>query len=383
VLSGLPKLSAVMTMPCVPVGVGMTCRSLLHSAALAGLSIEFFTSRYDEASVESFAIRAFTPTALARLPHRLSRRLSEYWLHASFLKDIEPGQIAYLWPSVPLWVYERLARRGIMIVAEAINTRMPVAKTILDEAYDRLGLPPAHGITEARIAEQSARYDLTDAIFAPSPATEEALAGSALAERFIPTSYGTWVPERLPQRPPSRGGRPVTFLFVGTAGVRKGIHLLLEAWKRAPANARLRIVGDVELPIRKLYGDVLNAPSVTCTGFQRDVGPEFRAADAFILPSLEEGDPIVTYEAASHGLPILASAMGAGRIGAETGCVQVVEPRDIDQLRERIAQLAFSDELRRELGARARRASANYDWSLVAPRRFARLAAFLRARGAS
>lgn len=380
-LSALPRIRTLMTMPCTAVGVGMTCRSLLHSAAGAGLKVDLFTSRYDDRSVEAFAIRKVAPRAVTALPYGLGRHLSESWLHRSYVADFAPGDIAYLWPSVPVSVYETLARRGVTILSEAINTRMPTAKRILDAAYDSLGLPPVHGITEARIAEQDERYALTTAIFAPSPATETALHGSPLAGRFIPTSYGTWVPAHPPPRAPRSTGQPVTFLFVGAVGVRKGAHLLLEAWKRAPANARLRLVGPVELPIRKLYGDVLSAGNVTCTGFLDNVGPEYRSADVFVLPSLEEGDPIVTYEAAAHGLPIIASGMGAGRIGADTGCVRLIDTDEPEDLIRHISLCSRSEDLRREWGNCARTASLAYDWSGVAPRRFARLAEYL-SRGA-
>lgn len=372
-----------MTMPCVPVGVGMTCRSLLHAAAVSGFKIDLTTSRYDDRSNEAFALREARLQMLNRLPYAIGKHIREAVLHRRFLSDIHPGEIAYLWPSVPLAVFEQLARRGTTILTEAINTRMAVARPILDAAYDRLGLPPSHGITDARIAEQEARHALASAIFAPSPATENAFPQPYRTTRVISSSYGTWVPQRLPARAPRKIGQPVTFLFVGSLGVRKGAHALLQAWKRAPANARLRIVGPIEVPIRKIFGDVLNLPSVTSAGFLRDVGPEYRAADVFILPSLEEGDPIVTYEAAAHGLPVLATGVGAGRIGADTGCVFPIDASDPEELTARINDFSRSSDLRDEWGTRARAAARAYDWSVVAPRRFAALSEFLSRSGAA
>lgn len=376
-LDRLPPIRTLMTMPCAPVGVGMTSRSLLHAASIAGVRIDLTTSRYDGRGGEAFAIHE-PGVRLARfLPHRIGKWLGEMQLHRRYISAFEPGDIAYLWPSVPLAVHEDLAGRGIRIVTEAINTRMAVAKPILDAAYESLGLPPAHGITDARIREQEDRYALAAAIFAPSPATEAALAGSAFRGLTLPTSYGTWVPPRLPAPANRKVGRPVTFLFVGSVGVRKGAHILLEAWKTAPANARLRLVGPVEQPIRKLFGDVLNRDSVTCTGFLSDVGPEYRAADVFVLPSLEEGDPIVTYEAAAHRLPIIASPIGAGRIGADTGSVQLLTSGRTEELADQIRHFSRSEDLRQDWADRARAAALAYDWIPVAERRFSLLAGAL------
>jgi glycosyltransferase involved in cell wall biosynthesis len=104
---------------------------------------------------------------------------------------------------------------------------------------------------------------------------------------------------------------------------------------------------------------------------------EYRAADVAVLPSLEEGDPIATYEAAAQGLPVIASALGAGRIGAETGAVDIVDPQDIEALRAKLSSYAADEDLRRKRGEHCRAASLAYDWSRVAPERLDRLFAFL------
>ena len=53
--------------------------------------------------------------------------------------------------------------------------------------------------------------------------------------------------------PPRPTDRPVRFLFLGQAGPRKGIHLLLKAFARLPRNAAtLTIVGQLQVPERDL-----------------------------------------------------------------------------------------------------------------------------------
>lgn len=364
-----------MTNPCDVVGVGGTCRAILASAVAAGYRADLMTARFVGERPEGLRVVDGGPRLIRRLP--FGRRLSDRGLHRRYLDALEEGDIAYLWPSVPVSVYERLARRGVTIVTESVNSRMAAAKPVLDAAYEALGLPPAHGITELRIAIQNLRQVLCTAIFAPSPATERAFAGTPVADRIIPTSYGTHVPKSLPDRPARVASQPVTFLFLGSVCVRKGAHLLLDAWRRPPPGARLRLVGEVEPAIRARFADVLDSESVTAVGFSHDVPGELRAADVAVLPSLEEGDPIATYEAASYGIPMIASEVGAGRIGAETGVVDIVDPHDVDAFRDRLRVFAGDEELRRIRGAFARAASFAYDWSRVGPDRFDRLFAFL------
>ena len=44
----------------------------------------------------------------------------------------------------------------------------------------------------------------------------------------------------------------------------------------------------------KLCATELNRADVRCMGFVRDIDKLYRDADVFVLPSFEEGDPLVT-----------------------------------------------------------------------------------------
>lgn len=367
---------ALLGVPVEASGLSQTCWSILQALSRSGWPVRLHAPALRSGGWGSAPIRTVLPNIASRLPFDLLRPLLQQFVHRQFLSAIREGEVAYLWPTVPLRTFEAVARRGVPIVTEAVNTRMAAAKDVLDAAYDALGAAPEHGITPERIAMQEARNALCAAVFVPSPAVEVSYRDTPYAARTLPASFGTWVPETLPEK--SRAAdRPVRLLFVGRDSVRKGLHHLLDAWRRAPDNAELRIVGEISALLRERYADVLDLPSVSAAGFKSDMESEYLAADVAILPSLEEGDPIATYEAASYGLPVIASMPGAGRFGAETGLVEIVEPREIDALRDAIHRFAGEEEMRRDLGARSRAASFDYDWSRVAPARFEKLADFL------
>jgi glycosyltransferase involved in cell wall biosynthesis len=144
-----------------------------------------------------------------------------------------------------------------------------------------------------------------------------------------------------------------------------------------PSTARLRIVGLDDEAFQDRYADVLSQDNVAATGFSADVDREYAQADVFVVPSLEEGDPIVTYEAAARGLPVVASEVGAGRIGAETGAIWTLDTSNVELLRTRLLELTVSEELRRHWGEKARKACIAYDWRPTTLRRFTALADFL------
>ena len=361
-------IRALVPMACDGFGPSFAAVRLMEGARSGGVGADMFVNRYRMARTD-LPLYVMLPGPFGRLPYRKVSALASALLEARYAASIKPGEIGYLFPAASLRLHETLHRRQIPIVIEGINTRMKAAKAVLDAAYDAFGAAPGHGITAARIAEEEAKYALATAIFAPSRAVEAALAGSAFAGRIIATSYGIDTDRAMPRRERRPGTRPVTFLFCGAGSIRKGLHHLLEAWREVPAPARLRIVGRIEPLIAARYRDMLNDDRIEAVGFVQNMGPHFAAADVFVMPSLEEGDPLVTYEAALHGLPIIATPMGGGRMGDGPDHMILVPPGDGGPLLQALQDLAGSADRRDALGTRSRAAVAGHDWRAVGGRR--------------
>ncbi len=362
------RIMTLLPMACDGVGPSFTCLQIAAGMHGAGQPVEVFAIRRRVAAV-SLPLHVVLPGPLAWLPYqrvvgRAARRLEQ-----QFLASLRDGDIAYLWPSASLEMHRLLQARGIPVVLEGINTRMKSARRILDAAYDAFGIPPAHGITDARIAEEEEKYHHAAAIFAPNREVERALAGSPLQDRFLPASYGVDVSRASPERQYDRSGGALTYLFCGYACVRKGVHHLLDAWGRMAGPHKLQFVGRIEPAIAERYRDLLASDRVEVVGFVQDVHPWFARADVFLMPSLEEGGPQVTYEAALHGLPIIASPMGAGRIGDSAGAMLTVDPARTDDMVQAMTRLAGDADLRATLGREARARAFGFDWAEVGARR--------------
>ena len=293
------------------------------------------------------------------------------------MRSLKDNDIAYLWPAASLDIHKTLHDRGIPIVLEGINTRMASAKKILDEAYAELGVSPQHMITEERIEEEEEKYRYSSAIFAPNRNVEAALENSPLEDRIIPASYGVDTSKVHNRTGQASDKSELTFMFCGYCCVRKGMHFLLEAWKKMPGKHRLLLVGGMEPLVAERYKDVLSDDHVEHVGFVKDVHAQFARADVFVFPSLEEGGPQVTYEAALHGLPIIASPMGSSRLGDHEGTMLIVEPRKTDQLLSALEQVAESQDLRESLGQTAFHAVHEFDWNKVGAKRANDLLNFL------
>lgn len=372
----LERLLTLLPMACDGVGPSYTCTRLLQGMATQGLQGPLFVNRV-RAPLNDVEYRCTLPGPLAALPHRLVANTASRLTERRYLAALRDDDIAYLWPAAPLSVYEAVRERDLPVVGEGINTRMEYAREILDAVYDAEGLPPGHGITDARIWEENQKLALTTAFFAPSAGVEQSLLKSPIApENILPTSYGVTLADAgTPRRPVPEAG-PVV-LFVGFGSLRKGLHQLLKAWSMAGIRGKLVLAGKIEPALQERYADHLNRPDVEVLGFVQNVQSLYENADIFVLPSFEEGDPLVTYEAASHGMPIIASPMGAGRIGEETGCTIDIDPAELETIVEALRRLAKNSDDLLECGRRCHAAVADYSWTKVGQRRAERLALHL------
>jgi glycosyltransferase involved in cell wall biosynthesis len=347
------------------------CLSLLEGMAGDGLEVEaWFPSSSPEGR------RAFTRDGAPRWIQGLALRLDPQggWLRRRaerrFLGSLRPRSVAWLWPGVPVDVYREARGRGALVVAERINCHRATSRRLLDEAFARANLPPAHGITGEAAREETEKLRLSDGVFVPSPWVADSMVAAGIPEdRLLRTSYG-WDPARMsaggPGLPPS--GAP-TALFVGRGGLRKGLNLLLRAWERAGGPGRLAVVGRIDPELDALCAAQLARPDVLRVPFTTAVGPVYRSAQAFLFPTIEEGSPLVLYEAMAAGLACVVSPMAAGEVGRHGKDCLVVDPWDEDGWVAAIRSVLGDAALRERLGREAKSRVADYTWEKVARRR--------------
>jgi glycosyltransferase involved in cell wall biosynthesis len=306
--------------------------------------------------------------------------LNEYFVRA--IKSSNPDRtIAYFWPSPPLSLLRCARQCGLITVREMINTFLGTSRAILNEAYDRVGLVADHGISPEIVAFEREELALYDYIFASNPLVEASLLEAGVPPaRIMPSSFG-WSPARFTRAETAtirQEKKMLTGLFVGSVGVRKGVPQLLDAWKKSGVQGELLLAGFIEDSIKAHLRQYVDNVQIRLLGFVSDVAPLYRSADIFIFPSLEEGGPQVTYEAAGFGLPIITTPMGAGRIIKNGINGFVIEPYDIEGVASAIVRLAESKELRQRLGERAKLDAQHYTYERVGLDRGTKMARLLK-----
>ena len=203
-------------------------------------------------------------------------------------------------------------------------------------------------------------YGLADLILVLSEKAEETfLAAGVPKEKLFRHQRGVDVERITPAAAP-----PEKFVavYVGALIERKGVHHLLDVWKRlALHNAELRLIGTVHDEIAPLLRD---APAnVKALGFVKNVADEYRTATVHIFPSECEGSAKCTYEAAACGIPQITTRE-AGDVVIDGVNGIIIPPNNPDALAAAIHRLHADRGLCAKLGAAGRqRVCEQFTWA--------------------
>lgn len=139
-------------------------------------------------------------------------------------------------------------------------------------------------------------------------ARDTLLAEGITAEKITVNPYGVdW--ERFSMPVATTPGRPLRFLFLGSHIARKGLPLLLDAWRTLETrrgDAELWLAGPCGPRERRL---IPNVPGLKVIGAvpHADVPGLLARTDVLVLPSFFEGFGLVLLEALAAGLPFIAT----------------------------------------------------------------------------
>jgi len=128
-------------------------------------------------------------------------------------------------------------------------------------------------------------------------------------------------------------------LSIGRITPEKGFDLLIKAFQTIHSDFKLAIVGaaEAEKNYYKQLTDGINPNRIIFTGYVygEPLNQLYTHASLFVLPSLQEGFPLVLLEAMSYGLPMIVSDIPATRLaGLPQECFFPVG--DADALKQKI-----------------------------------------------
>lgn len=261
-----------------------------------------------------------------RLPHRSLGIERTYRYHdlrvAAALRFSRPPDLVHLWPRAALHSARAARRAGVPALREVPNTHTGYAYERVHEEAEALGLAMPDGHSHAfhprLLGREEAEYSEAAYLLVPSKFSERTfIARGVRPERLLLHSYGFDPSMFFPD--PDFGRRlelePFTALFAGRCEPRKGLHHALQAWFASGASERGRMVvcGAFVEGYREALGTLLDHPSIELRGFDSDLPALMRRSHVLLLPSVEEGSALVTYEARASGCVLLVSDAAGAR----------------------------------------------------------------------
>jgi glycosyltransferase involved in cell wall biosynthesis len=312
-----------------------------------------------------------------RIPHKILGMDRTMAFHdqrvAAYLKaHASEFDVVHCWPGASRHTPKIAAAKGLSAVREVPNTHTGNAYEVVAQLCRDLEIElprnHSHRMNTARLEREEREYEVTQRLLVPSdPVRRSFLERGFAPEKLLQHQYG-FDPARFRPREGARSG-PFHAVFLGTVEPRKGLHVALEAWRRAGAyeHARFSIYGRIVEEYRPAIQDYLTMPNVHLHEFTDDAASVLQNADALVLASFEEGSALVTYEAQGCGaIPIVSDAAGAQCEHLVTGMVH--SAGDVETLTQHFSRLIAEPQLVASLRAAVLNQRDKLTWTAAATR---------------
>jgi glycosyltransferase involved in cell wall biosynthesis len=253
---------------------------------------------------------------------------------------------------------------GVMAEEAAVlRARNPLVALVHHPLALETGLDPA--VARALHASELPALACTEAVIVTSPQTAEIVCRDFAVPAARITIARPAVDRSLPSPRPRAAHDSVHLLAVGSITPRKGYDVLMHALgglKDLPWH--LTIAGDArsDAAFVRLTADIerlqLQDRVMLTGGVDRARLEElYASADVFVLASLFEGYGMVFAEAIVHGLPVVATAVGAAQEVVPPSAGLLVAPGDASGLRDALRRVIVDAGLRGRLAQGALEAS--------------------------
>jgi glycosyltransferase involved in cell wall biosynthesis len=312
-----------------------------------------------------------------RVPHKVlgldrTMALHDRRVAAYLKKHASKFDVVHCWPGASRHTPKVAAAMGLSAVREVPNTHTGNAYEVVAQVCRDLGIElprnHSHRMNIARLQREEREYEVTQRLLVPSdPVRLSFLERGFAPEKLLQHQYGFDPASFKPREGPRNG--PFHAVFLGAVEPRKGLHIALEAWRRAGAHehARFSIYGRIVEEYRPAIQEYLAMPNVHLHEFTDDAAGVLQEADALVLPSFEEGSALVTYEAQGCGaIPVVSDAAGALCEHLVTGMVHPAG--DVDMLAQHFSRLIAEPQLVANLRAGVLQQRDKLTWAAAAAR---------------
>ncbi len=304
------------------IGAGGICYAAWqHVMSLrdAGAEVTVFPGVLNKPFPSGIRVRPTLSRGKLRIPYKVFGRMGSCkihdWIVARRLRKMAGEvDIVHGFALGSLETLRMAKKLGIPTVLERCNAHTRFAFEVVEKECEKLGIEMPAGHPHAFNAEDLRReeeeYDAADYLFCPSEFVARTFEDRGFSpERLARFQYGFDASACYPRAEPGGDKPGLTVLFAAGCAPRKGLHYALEAWLKSSAchDGKFLVVGDFIPGYAEKLSSQLSHPSVSLLGYRKDLADVMRASDVMVLPSIEEGSALVTYDARGAGCVLLVS----------------------------------------------------------------------------
>ena len=311
-------------------------------------------------TAHGIAARGLQATVRARHPTHPGESFLHRWFGRWAADQVrrEPADVILCFSGVAEeLLQDRAGRQDVRVVIRA-SSHIRAQRRILDDEAQRTG-HPVDAPSDWMIARETREYALADLVITVSRfARDSFVAQGVPAEKVAIVPYGVRpaIFQVTPIEAAARAARlrsadRLRVLTVGTFSLRKGAYDYVEIARRLHDRVEFLFRGQGDADARWLYREAAGRIRFLPRVPEPALAADYRAADLFLFPTLEDGYAGVLSQAAASGLPILATTnCGAADFvrEAEDGWLVPIRRPDLavdrltwaDRHRDALAQMA-------------------------------------------
>lgn len=308
-----------------------------------------------------------------RIPYKVLGRMGACRLHdwvvARRLREMgDQIDLVHGFALGSLETFKVARELGIPTVLERCNAHTRFAYEVVEKECQLLGMEMpeghSHAFNGSYLKREEEEYLEADSIFCPSEFVKGTFEDQGFAPRKLERfRYGYDESACYPSNGSAANKPGLTVLFAAGCAPRKGLHYALEAWLKSSAckDGKFLVVGEFIPGYAEKLASYLSHPSVSLLGFRKDLPDVMRSSDVMVLPSIEEGSALVTYDARGAGCVLLVSD-STGAICEHGKNALVHKTRDVETLAKHFSQLHEDRSLLAKLRAASLETAGELTW---------------------
>ena len=343
-------------------GIGTIAYQFVHALNQAGLLHQAIVAYEGTHDIPKPYIRSFPWMKLVARLARDNHPIRDIIFDKAASRYISTIDIFHGWSHQCLDSLKRARELGAVTFVERQNSHDQYQHQLVQQEYDRWGFTKFQAVRKSGMERGLIEYELADFITVPSQFVYDSfLAHGINTKKLFLIPYGVNTQKFFLSKV-KKDKAVFRLLFVGQVSLRKGIPYLLQAWQQLKLpHAELWLSGRIAPSTQEFVTPYFTDDSIHFLGHVSNVLSLYHQADVFILPSIEEGSALVTYEAMACGLPLVFTH-NTGAV-AHDGIEGIKIPiRDTQAIAQAIEKLYRDAELRRELGQAGRKQMKLFTW---------------------